>query len=146
MIDVKFLEQFVKQASESNTSLSRKNYPNFISYLSDCRTFGLNLPRCTGKTEALEAYAETRSALRYNGVRHRFVSRFTNNFHDDHLALPSFRGQRSNGMKYQCCVADEFKSKQIIQSVQYFWAYIQELKICNMLTDDFYILYVGTER
>jgi D-lyxose ketol-isomerase len=147
MIDVKFLEQFIKTVGVDDPNYDNRCYMSKIGRISQTRMFGINLPRVSGKTTALEQYAKTRSALRFDGVKCRFVTSFGDNGYFDNLfTIGSFRGQRSNGMKYQCCVADEFNLNMRKEEVKnFFWQTIVDLKNANMLTDDFYILYLGTE-
>lgn len=149
MIDVKFLEQFVNIQSAVEPEPDSRFYISEVARIASSRMYGLNLPRCTGKTTALENYANTRSALRFDGVGCSFVNSFhkVGGYYCDRTVLGSFRGQRSNGMKYQCCVADEFKLNMHKESVkEFFWQTIVDLNNANMLTKDFYILYLGTER
>jgi hypothetical protein len=147
MIDVKFLEQLVSKLDLKNPACDNNFYISKVQKIASTRLIGMNLPRMSGKTDTLEQYALTRSALRFDGVRCRFVTHFTHRgYFDDLSTIGSFRGQRSNGLKYQCCVADEFNLHMRKEGVkEFFWQTIIDLNNANMLTDDFYILYLGTE-
>lgn len=147
MIDVKFLEQFVNMQSMAS-SYDNRCYISEVNRIASTRLYGLNVPRCTGKTTALENFAKTRSALRFDGVTTSFVTSFQKigGVFIERMPLGSFRGRQSDGMKYQCCVADEFKMNMSKEGVkEFFWQTIVDLNNANLLTKDFYILYLGTE-
>lgn len=151
MINVKFLEDFVK------TSQTYSKEPEYylghispINFYSEFRTYGLNLPRQSGKTTALDAFAQKRSCLRFDGVRASFVSNFAVEPYfqrADPINANNFRAIRCNGLKYQCIVADEFySSRMTLAARDYFWQTVFDLHTSKILTDDFFILHVGTAR
>jgi hypothetical protein len=116
-----------------------------IAFIREYRTIVLGMPRQTGKTKFLMEHAKEKSAL---VIVHNedMVQRYRE------AGVPAFNiysmnkcfiGARSPyGLKFQCILVDE--CFHITTFNDLFFDLLIQLRNCNMITEDLYVLKLGT--
>lgn len=105
---------------------------SLLETIREYRNIGLQLPRRTGKSIAVQWLNRQTSSLLF--------SKYMMNKKFDYKNLESiYRGCRSNGLKYQYIILDEYP-----EWPQDLHLFIQQLAVADMLTADFCVVRLYT--
>lgn len=125
----------------------RENFSS-TSYIKEYRTIGMILPRQSGKTNLLNTIRKRESSILfvYSYNTKELISQ-----HDPSIVVfssigrleDSFRGKNVCGLKYTCFLIDEPDQMTPAQKENLF-SFIDFLSRMNMLSNDFFILKLGT--
>lgn len=133
---------------------SHKNFKDhcvgYSHFVREFKTLGLSVPRRSGKTEYLLQHNRRNSSLLFF-MNLAMISNYRNiNFRDGIYTFSEIEtlkykniGKRMDGLKYDCFLIDE-PCYMTARHLSEFWEYIDVCKARDLLTEDFYVLSLGT--
>lgn len=135
---------------------SRKQYidcMSYATYIREIRTITLGVPRQSGKTKYILDLKDKVSSVMFVSSQRMLdnccVDKYALNrsnvvTFDEMFSLIRFnRGLKHHGLKYSVFFIDEYSFMRK-EHENNFSELLTELKVQNMLTDDFYVLRIGT--